>query len=302
MGVLVLNSFRTLIGPTIYCQGLSPGDGGSCLTISAGCYAISPTYNYVSETTCTQTAAAEATPSASETTILQPEITSTSEIYYFSSEVTESSSSASYDAASSQPTDVPQVSTTTDTFQIPTVTEPPQDLTVTDPSQNPTTTGYFQNPGVTDPPQDPTTTIDSFQEPSATDFSEAPPVTYSFQNPTTAEFPQDLTTELSSTKTPDPSQTSIPSSSHIVGSFQTLDPYSAPTTVPVPFTDLGPEPSSSPAPTFTQSPDSISSAPALLQFPSSFLPYLRVQLPMRSLKLVPQQVRRLLWPVILQTQ
>lgn len=45
----------TLQDPTTFCQGCSPGGVLTCMTISAGCYAISPLYNVEPSTTCTTT-------------------------------------------------------------------------------------------------------------------------------------------------------------------------------------------------------------------------------------------------------
>lgn len=57
----MLNGFRTLLGPTTFCQGLSRGGGKSCMTISAGCFAISPTFNIIPQTTCTEMIGAQPT-------------------------------------------------------------------------------------------------------------------------------------------------------------------------------------------------------------------------------------------------
>ncbi|KAF8542944.1 hypothetical protein BDD12DRAFT_302580 [Trichophaea hybrida] len=44
----------TIVGPTSFCQGLSPG-GNSCITVSRGCYIIAPTDNVVPSVHCTAT-------------------------------------------------------------------------------------------------------------------------------------------------------------------------------------------------------------------------------------------------------
>ena len=62
----VTSSTSLLIGPTVFCEGFSPGGGDSCLTISAGCYATSPTYNYAPQTTCTGSAATSTTTTTSQ--------------------------------------------------------------------------------------------------------------------------------------------------------------------------------------------------------------------------------------------
>ena len=67
------NPTSTLFGLTTFCQGLSPGGGESCLTIQAGCYAISPSYNYVPATTCTD-ASATTNPQPALTTATPPPV------------------------------------------------------------------------------------------------------------------------------------------------------------------------------------------------------------------------------------
>ncbi|KAL9126567.1 MAG: hypothetical protein Q9217_004397 [Psora testacea] len=62
-------SASTWYGPTTVTIGLSPGGGDYTMTISAGCYAPSPSYNYVPETTCTSgvTSSSTSQPASSST-------------------------------------------------------------------------------------------------------------------------------------------------------------------------------------------------------------------------------------------
>ena len=64
-------STSLLIGPTTFFEGLSPGGGGVTLTISAGCYATSPTYNYIPEITCTNTLSTTQKPTPTSSSIAQ---------------------------------------------------------------------------------------------------------------------------------------------------------------------------------------------------------------------------------------
>lgn len=78
-----------LVGPTVFCQGLSPGGGDSCISIASGCYASSPLYNVIPQTTCTgastsasvasSTSTAAAIPSSS--TVSTPTTTPTPDYY-----------------------------------------------------------------------------------------------------------------------------------------------------------------------------------------------------------------------------